>query len=43
MTKAATDGKRIATDKIEAVVRRLDDINQTDAKLRDSRIFPEAY
>ncbi|SAK86607.1 hypothetical protein AWB82_05899 [Caballeronia glebae] len=43
VTKAATESKRIATDKIEASLRRLEDINRTDPQPRDSRIFPGAY
>jgi putative SOS response-associated peptidase YedK len=42
-TKAASESKRIATDKIEASLRRLEDINRTEAKPRDSRIFPGTY
>ena len=42
-TKAATDSKRIATDKIDATLRRLDDIRRTDLKDRNSRIFPGHY
>ncbi|WP_321818590.1 MULTISPECIES: SOS response-associated peptidase family protein [unclassified Paraburkholderia] len=40
VTKAATESRRIATDKIEAALRRIDDINRTESKPRDSRIFP---
>jgi putative SOS response-associated peptidase YedK len=39
-TKAATESKRIAIDKIDATLRRLADIERTDLKPRDSRIFP---
>jgi hypothetical protein len=39
-TKAATESKRIAGDKIEATLRRLDDIKRTATEPRDSRIFP---
>jgi putative SOS response-associated peptidase YedK len=42
-TKSATESKRIATDKIDASLRRLEDIKRTDAKPRDSRIFPGMY
>jgi putative SOS response-associated peptidase YedK len=42
-TKAATESKRIATDKIDASLRRLEDIKRTDAKPHDSRIFPGMY
>ncbi|WP_250481762.1 SOS response-associated peptidase family protein [Caballeronia sp. NCTM5] len=43
VTKAASESKRIATDKIEAALRRLEDVNRTDSKPRDSRIFPGHY
>ncbi|MFM0137835.1 SOS response-associated peptidase family protein [Caballeronia grimmiae] len=43
VTKAATESKRIATDKIEASLRRLEDINRTEPEPRDSRIFPGTY
>ncbi|MFM0324858.1 SOS response-associated peptidase family protein [Caballeronia glebae] len=43
VTKAATENKRIATDKIDASLRRLEDINRTEAQPRDSRIFPGTY
>jgi hypothetical protein len=43
VTKAATESKRIATDKIDASLRRLDDINRAEPKPRDSRIFPGTY
>ncbi|MDR5750221.1 MULTISPECIES: SOS response-associated peptidase family protein [unclassified Caballeronia] len=43
VTKAATESKRIATDKIEASLRRLEDINRTEPQPRDSRIFPGTY
>ncbi|SIT43891.1 conserved hypothetical protein [Paraburkholderia piptadeniae] len=42
-TKAATESKRIATDKIEATLRRLDDIKRTESAPQDSRIFPGHY
>lgn len=42
-TKAATESKRIATDKIETTIRRLDDLRRTELKDRDSRIFPGHY
>lgn len=42
-TKAATDSKRIATDKINATLRRLDDLKRTELEDRDSRIFPGTY
>jgi putative SOS response-associated peptidase YedK len=42
-TKAATENKRIATDKVEATLRRLDDIKRTESEPRDSRIFPGHY
>lgn len=43
VTKAASESKRIATDKIEQTLRRLDDIRRTTPKDRDSRIFPGHY
>ena len=43
MTKAAIESKRIATDKIDAAMRGLDDLRRTDLKERDSRIFPGWY
>ncbi|MDR6495613.1 hypothetical protein J2797_005537 [Paraburkholderia terricola] len=42
-TKAATESKRIATSKIEAALRGLDDLRRTELKDRDSRIFPGNY
>ncbi|WP_250475132.1 SOS response-associated peptidase family protein [Caballeronia sp. GAFFF1] len=42
-TKAATESKRIATDKIDAALRRLADINRIAQEPRDSRIFPGYY
>lgn len=42
-TKAATEGKRIATNKIDALLRRLDDLRRTEPLERDSRIFPGHY
>jgi putative SOS response-associated peptidase YedK len=42
-TKAATESKRIAGDKIEASLRRLEDIKRTEPEPRDSRIFPGQY
>lgn len=42
-TKAAIESKRIAGDKIEATLRRLDDIKRTESEPRDSRIFPGYY
>lgn len=42
-TKAATESKRIATDKVATALRRLDDIHRTTPKDRDSRIFPGYY
>ncbi|SAK42638.1 hypothetical protein AWB77_00477 [Caballeronia fortuita] len=43
VTKAATESVRIATAKIEASLRRLEDINRTGPEPRDSRIFPGSY
>ncbi|MFM0163789.1 SOS response-associated peptidase family protein [Paraburkholderia sediminicola] len=42
-TKAATESKRIATDKIDAAVRRLADLKRTTLKDSDSRIYPGWY
>jgi hypothetical protein len=42
-TKAAAESKRIATDKIGATLRRLDDIKRTNSEPQDSRIFPGHY
>jgi putative SOS response-associated peptidase YedK len=42
-TKAASESKRIATDKIESTLRRLDDLRRTELKERDARIFPGHY
>ena len=42
-TKAAAESKRIATDKIEALRRRLDDLRRTELLERDARIFPGHY
>lgn len=42
-TKAATESKRIATDKISKAKLGLDDLRRTELKDRDSRIFPGVY
>jgi putative SOS response-associated peptidase YedK len=42
-TKAAVESKRIATDKIDTTLRRLDDLHRTEPEDRDSRIFPGQY
>jgi len=42
-TKAATESKRIATDKIEWATGKLADLRRTDLQDRDSRIFPGHY
>ena len=42
-TKAATESKRIATDKIEWGMGKLSDLRPTELKDRDSRIFPGHY
>ena len=41
--RRATESKRIATDKIDATIRRLDDLRRTELQDRDSRIFPGMY
>ncbi|PMS17490.1 hypothetical protein C0Z18_20625 [Trinickia dabaoshanensis] len=43
VTKAATESKRIATNKVEALRRRLDDLRRTELLERDARIFPGHY
>jgi putative SOS response-associated peptidase YedK len=43
VTKAATESRRIATDKIDSSMRRLDDLRRTTLKDRDARIFPGHY
>jgi putative SOS response-associated peptidase YedK len=43
VTKAATESRRIATDKIEWTRGKLDDIQRTTPKPSDSRIFPGHY
>jgi putative SOS response-associated peptidase YedK len=42
-TKAAVESKRIAADKIEGALGRLEDIRRTELLTRDSRIFPQHY
>ncbi|KND58568.1 hypothetical protein BVER_03532 [Candidatus Burkholderia verschuerenii] len=42
-TKAATESKRIATDKIATALRRLEDLRRVELKDRDARIFPGHY
>lgn len=43
VTKAAAESKRIARDKVDALLRRLDDLRRTEPKERDGRIFPGHY
>ncbi|WP_408431775.1 hypothetical protein [Paraburkholderia fungorum] len=43
VTKAATESQRIATDKIAWTLGKLDDIQRSELKPRDSRIFPGHY
>ena len=43
LTPPAIDSKRIATDKIDAALRRLEDITRAELEPRDSRIFPGYY
>ncbi|QMI49874.1 SOS response-associated peptidase family protein [Burkholderia sp. MBR-1] len=43
VTKKATEDVRIATDKITAATRGLDDLRRHDLQERDSRIFPGWY
>jgi hypothetical protein len=42
-TKAATESKRIATDKISKALTKLNGLRRTELKDRDSRIFPGVY
>ncbi|MBW0449898.1 hypothetical protein EN871_19755 [bacterium M00.F.Ca.ET.228.01.1.1] len=43
VTKKATESRRIATEKIQWTLGRLDDLRRTEAQARDSRIFPGHY
>jgi putative SOS response-associated peptidase YedK len=43
VTKAATESQRIATDKIAWTKGKLEDLQRTELKPRDSRIFPGHY
>src|SRR5258708_4159297 len=43
VTKAATESRRIATDKIAWTRGKVDDIQRTSPDARDSRIFPGHY
>lgn len=43
VTKAATESKRIATDKVEAGLAKLADLQRKEPKDRDNRIFPGWY
>ncbi|CAM2198555.1 Abasic site processing protein (plasmid) [Paraburkholderia kururiensis] len=42
-TKSANESRRIAKDKIEALLRRLDDLRRIEPRDRDARIFPGHY
>nr|WP_241023966.1 SOS response-associated peptidase family protein [Burkholderia sp. Ac-20365] len=42
-TKSASESKRIAANKIQDVLGRIDDIRRTELLARDSRIFPGNY
>jgi hypothetical protein len=42
-TKAATESKRIATNKIEKVLRRIDRLKSTKSHQAEARIFPMHY
>lgn len=42
-TKKAQDDQRIATDKIEWALKKLNDLRRADLKAKDSRIFPGWY
>jgi hypothetical protein len=43
VTKKATESRRIASEKIEWTLGRLEDIRRTESQPRDSRIFPGDY
>jgi putative SOS response-associated peptidase YedK len=43
VTKAATESRRIATDKVDQGLRKLADLTRTEWKKRDSRFFPGDY
>jgi len=43
VTKKAAESRRIATEKIQWTLGRLDDLRRTEAQARDSRIFPGHY
>lgn len=43
VTKAGAESKRIATNKVEALRRRLDDLRRSELLERDARIFPGHY
>ena len=42
-TKRAREDERIATDKVDSLRERLDDLKRTEPRSRDSRIFPMTY
>jgi hypothetical protein len=42
-TKAAIESRRIAADKIDTTLRRLEDITRIELEPRDLRIFPGYY
>ncbi len=42
-TKAAAESKRSATNKVESLRRRLDDLRRTELPERDARFFPGHY
>lgn len=42
-TKAAAESKRIAGTKVDALLRRLEDLRRTEPLERDARIFPGHY
>ncbi|WP_027212258.1 SOS response-associated peptidase family protein [Burkholderia sp. WSM2232] len=43
VTKKAAESRRIASEKIQWTLGRLDDLRRTEAQARDSRIFPGHY
>ena len=43
LTKAASESKRIANNKVEQALGRLSDVKRTEPKAKDGRIFPGWY
>jgi hypothetical protein len=40
MTSAVAESKRIATDKVDALLQHLDDLRRAEPRERDGRTFP---